>query len=68
MISPAKTPAQRVLAPEDRLSAVALAEPPTGSPRKIPDATLAAPCATKSRETRLRSPSGLGTLWLIPAP
>ena len=50
------------------LSAVPLSEPPTGSPRKSPAATLPAPWAMKSRDGELRSVSDPGMLWLTPAP
>ncbi len=50
MTTPAKMLARRVRAPLLTMSAVADTEPPTGIPRKKPAATLAAPCATKSRE------------------
>ena len=36
--------------PASLLSDVADTEPPTGIPWKKPEATLAAPCPTKSRE------------------
>src|SRR6185312_17403125 len=41
--TPARIVDQRVAAPEITFSAVALREPPTGRPRKKPDARLAAP-------------------------
>src|SRR5690606_30049835 len=66
--SPARMAAQRPRAPDDTFSAVVLSEPPTGTPRNSPAAMLAAPWAMKSRDARLREPSGLGTFWLTPAP
>ena len=50
------------------VSAVVLRDPPTGSPRNKPEAMFAPPCAMKSRDMLRRDPSGLGTLWLTPAP
>src|SRR5689334_13984837 len=66
--TPAKIGAQRLRGRDTTPSAVGLREPPTGRPRKRPEATLAAPWATKSRDMLRRDPSGLGTLWLTPAP
>src|SRR5690606_41706021 len=64
---PADTPAQRLRAPANTFTAVALTEPPTGRPLKSPDAMFAAPCAMKSFDGRLCSPPGFGTVWLTPA-
>src|SRR5689334_1239990 len=66
--NPAKIAAQREPAPDMTVNAVVLSEPPTGSPRNNPEATLAAPCAMKSRDALRRDSSGFGTLWLTPAP
>ena len=66
--TPEKIAAQRRLAPEIMLTAVPLSDPPTGRPENNPAATLAAPWALKSREVLIGEPSGLGTVWLTPAP
>ena len=60
--------AQRERAPAATLSAVCPTEPPTGSPRKNPEAMLPAPCARKSRFTLDGSPPGLGADSRTPAP
>ena len=53
--------AQEERAPDSTVSAVVLSDPPTGSPLNSPHATLAAPCAMKSREIRVLDPSRFGT-------
>ena len=57
--SPAKIAAQRVRPPAVLLSAVDPTEPPTGMPRKNPDATLPAPWPMKSW-LAFDGPSSLG--------
>ncbi len=66
--TPDQISAHRVRAPALLLSAVWPTEPPTGTPRKNPDARLAAPCAMMSWLASDGLPSSFGAASATPAP
>ena len=66
--SPANTDAQRLRAPADTFRAVDPTDPPTGVPRKSPEARLPTPCPMKSPLVCDGEPSGLGADSATPAP
>ena len=68
MRSPAITRDTRVRAPAVLFNEVPDTDPPTGMPWNTPDATLATPWPTKSRDASGYEPPSFGKFAEIPAP